>query len=513
MKVSIRFVVVLSLLFSINALASPVPQPPEKTPPGKAKPKARTGRKETLDPASFKSPGRPGGAVPDTAGWGNIRLCNDADEDIEPAIIRAYRSNPQGNPIDTTMTAYMKRFANGKYRLNALFTDGDTYVPPPGPLPLPAPYTTSADPIVAANPYNDGTNPRTYYIVGTAQAYNPNGTALQNSIMLWWLRDGEISWNRVTLATNTDQFFFADKPWVTVSWYPPDRGWIWATYVRVPILGGSDSTIYIYRSIDGVNFGQMPATISAPGIHSPTILVDSNTGIVYLLYVSYNDNKIYITYTTNGGVSFVPAVGFDAGSATAPLLGPGTGDLIFDSSGVAVLARTLLHARYNSIDHSIGVVWHRREPNSQNTDVYFNSYSTQTQQWRGVKKVNAASSVNDQWNGALDFDLAGHYVVSWYDRRNDPNNRQYAIYATMLNAAGDRLDSTDTVISPTRPPYEYDPHVYEPYTGRNAILLGEYHDLWSWYDPVNFRMIWYSGDVGIAWPWTQGDIWEDMIQP
>jgi hypothetical protein len=146
----IRTLTISICFLSVVAFASPIPQ---LAPPGPRKGKSivRIDRKETRDAGSAEDiTPRPFIAMPNTAGWGNWRLCNDAAEDVEPAIIRAQRSNPQGNPIDTTMVAYMKRFANGKYRLNALFTDGDPYVPNPGPLPLPAPYTTSADPIVAA---------------------------------------------------------------------------------------------------------------------------------------------------------------------------------------------------------------------------------------------------------------------------------------------------------------------------------------------------------------------------
>lgn len=53
--------------------------------------------------------------------------------------------------------------------------------------------------------------------------------------------------------------------------------------------------------------------------------------------------------------------------------------------------------------------------------------------------------------------------------------------------------------------------VYQPYNG--MIVLGEYHDLYSWYDAVNNRMIWLSADTAIPWPWTQGDIGENQIQP
>lgn len=73
------------------------------------------------------------------------------------------------------------------------------------------------------------------------------------------------------------------------------------------------------------------------------------------------------------------------------------------------------------------------------------------------------------------------------------------------------MESTDVQISAGRPGYNSDPTAYEPYTGRNAILLGEYHDIWSWYDTVNSRMVWNTGDVDIYY--GQGDVWNDQVQP
>lgn len=548
MQARSRFAAALFVLsFSTLTFASVIPQLPDKMPPrtepapyppaveqtkeARRRPVTRrdveassltpiaqamqiTAIENAAHPAS-----RPVAAQPDTAGWGLIRLCNDTNEDVEPAIIRSKRSNYQGVGVDTTLAAYMKRFANGKYQLNALFTDGDTYVPNPGPLPLPAGYTTSADPIVSANPYTTGTNPRAYYVAGTAQAYTEGGGPLANGIFVWSLHDGEIVWQRSTIATNTDTFYFLDKPSMVVDWSPQNLGWVWVTYVKVPVFFGGTNTIYLYRSIDGVNYSQAPATISGFNIHSPTVVVDSSTGYVYLLWISYSDNKIYVAYTTNGGVSFSTPIGFDAGSANEPLLGPGNDSICDNLGGPCINARTILSARYNSVNHSIGVVWQRREPvngapapySNVKTDIFFNSYSTTSQEWRGTRKVNHSSSVNDQWNGALDFDDIGYYIVAWYDRRNDPNNRKYEIYATRLTAMGERVEYYgDVLIYGGGSLNQSDPTVYEPYQGR--ILMGEYHDVWSWYDPVNFRWVFHSAGVHIAWPSTQGDIWDDQIQ-
>ena len=136
---------------------------------------------------------------------------------------------------------------------------------------------------------------------------------------------------------------------------------------------------------------QLPVTVTGSGIHSPTVLVDSSNSTVYLMWISYNDNKIYIATVLNGGLSLSTPIGFDAGGV----------DLITGSSDVSVLARSLLHVRYNSVDHSIGVVWHRRE--------------TFTGFVRGLR---------------------------------------------------------------------HDAH-------------GEHHDIWTWYDTVNSRMVWNTGDVNI----------------
>lgn len=239
-----------------------------------------------------------------------------------------------------------------------------------------------------------------------------------------------------------------------------------------------------------------------------------------MVWLSYADNKIYVAATDDAGFHWTTPVSFDAGSTTEPLLGPGT-DLLCDNtnglSGPCVIGRSMLSAKFNPYDRSIGVVWHRREPvgvgqqyNLTRTDVYFNSFSTTSFQWRGIHKVNSASSTNDQWNGALDVDNTGHYAVTWYDRRDDPNNRKYNVYAVTLDQYGNRCQLYDAMVGPGSPTWGSDPYVYQPLSN-NTILLGEYHGIHAYFD--GDRWIWLSADIDIPWPYTEGDLWEDVVQP
>src|SRR6266513_3451391 len=416
MKTAIRIFMMLLLVVSTGAFAEGEKRAPRADDSIEPRAVSRT-QADTSRVAPQRHAAPPGGVTANANGYGNYRRVNDVDEDIEPVVLRSPRSNPQGVGIDTTMYAYMKRISLGQYRINAFLTDGDTYVPAPGPLPLPAGYSTSGDPWVTANPNTNGVQPRTMYVAGTGQVHDGQGNVTTNSIFVWRLVDGEIVWNRTTIATtdNTTDGFL-DKPSMTISTDLWNLGWTWVTYVKNPRLPGN-STIYLHRSIDGINYSQGVTPLSGSGYASPVVVVDSTSGYVWLVWLSYADNKIYIASTADAGFHWSTPVSFDAGTANQPLLGPGI-DLLCDNiNGPCVVGRSMLDAKYNPYDRSIGVVWHRREPvqqgqlfNQTRTDVFFNSFSTTSSQWRGVHKVNSDSSTNDQWNGALDVDDTGHYA-------------------------------------------------------------------------------------------------------
>ncbi len=114
--------------------------------------------------------------------------------------------------------------------------------------------------------------------------------------------------------------------------------------------------------------------------------------------------------------------------------------------------------------------------------------------WRGVQIGHSgANDQRDQWNPALDPAYDGTYMLMWYDRRDDPNNNLYRVYATRVNPDGTAIDPTDTVL-------------YNSAAGADLTQLpmiggvryrGEYQDIWEWYGT------WYGSTTYITPTGTQ----------
>lgn len=172
--------------------------------------------------------------------------------------------------------------------------------------------------------------------------------------------------------------------------------------------------------------------------------------------------------------------------ATAPLNGDGK---ICDAAfSHCVRAASVIMARANAADNSIGVVWHLHEIDNTHTDAGFNQFQLSTQTWRWWRGIQVghpgANDGRDQWNPALDPASDGSYLMTWYDKRNDPlfanNGNSYQVFAVRTNGDGTPIDASDTVI-------------YNASAAANLTLLpavgdknpirymGEYQDVWEWY--------------------------------
>lgn len=73
-------------------------------------------------------------------------------------------------------------------------------------------------------------------------------------------------------------------------------------------------------------------------------------------------------------------------------------------------------------------------------------------------------------------DPAGNYLVAYYDRRDDPEDNLYRVYATRISAAGNNLSADSIVYDPLR---RADPRKYRALFGI-PYSLGEYQDLVYW---------------------------------
>jgi len=348
-------------------------------------------------------------------------------------------------------------------------------------------YQWSGDPAVAENPGPGGVAQNRMYVVGldfepghypsrlrSWSTDNGGATDFSASSTIW-AEEGE---------TNGYDRWFVDKPATAVSWYSGTRGYIYVAATRVDIDSNHvthPNQLIVFRSTDGGvtwSFTALMAKDWNGGCCNPfladdapqgvQIVTDNSNGNVYLIWLDWYTNTIYAAKSDSGAGSFT-------------LLGSMSGLQLISGVGLngrtinGMSATTMLAARYNLLAHKIGVVWHARKSSGFGSDVYFAYLDTTTDTWGGKRIVNDAIA-NDQWNPALDWDTTGTWLITFYDRRNDPNNLNYRVYGHRLNGDGSNYDMADTALT------SVDSITSQlPYDGA-VRELGEYQDVWYWRD-------------------------------
>jgi len=434
--------------------------------------------------------------------------CDDANAEQETALI----TNTLPNGVDYTVTAFMQ-FSNN----NPPASGNKVWVKSSAnslPAQLPIRYSASGDPAVAENPYPSNIAGDRIYVVATDGAddqlhYPPS------ALEIWYTDNGGVSWTRPTNpitseAVGSGHRHFDDKPSIAVSWWANTLGTVYAAAVRVDLDSGDNhdvnpNEIVIFRSDNGgvtfaqtarlsrngSSYGSEPLPNSVP--QSPQIVVDQNTGAVYLFWLEWSGYPSTPSNSTNANHIFVAksdasATGWDVLSAQAlaagTFLGRGS-DYLVDGTGVSLLAqRSMLNTRMNAFGRVIGLVWHAKESNGEHADIRYNAFDTTIDQWRGMHTVNQTpNDGKDQWNGALDNDGSGTVMVTYYDRRDDAH--RYRMYATKLYPDGTRYAGADTAVQrlQDQPPSEPEKAVHAFDQGPfKYYTVGEYQDLWYWRD-------------------------------
>jgi hypothetical protein len=506
------------LLASVSATiqASSPPNPPKRP--------AQADSEET--PAPLPSARRqPALVTSEIVAEGSPEPVNyDSLEDTEPVII--------SNNIGTTthsVAAFMKFPDRKNQWYNARIHYSTTTSPPyfraRGELPAGDSSMMTGDPAIAVNPYTTGFKPERAYIVGSRWRYLSDNNR-PNWLTVWHSDNGGSYWSGPYVIDGDDSGrWFYDKASVAVSWHSGTRGTVYVAVVRGDLYGQLPATLRVYRSRDVdpnnsslMRWELMHEDTAGGNAWSPQIVVDNGTGYVYLLWRDWVTSQISLKRSIDQADNFGAAKSFRA----APY--PDDSRPVFlyplyaqphlrricgasSSSSTCVEAVSALAARFNWVSNSIAVVWHGREQGSDNTDVYFNSFSTTSQAWGTTVKRVSSVSTNDQWAPALDYDASGNYLVTYYDRRDDPADVKYNLYATKLTSAGDRITGENDIrVSPVAS----DPAKYvdlDSSLTRALYSLGEYQDLWNW----NGK--WYSAHVCIPETGTQGDVCFASIAP
>lgn len=451
-----------------------------------------TQREPRTDGAVVDASRPPLRAVADTTILTPGQATNDAPQEYEPAVIVNRFSG-----VDRTTSVYMKYNTGTTIpRLNfSTTTDHVNFTG--GVLPVPANHTWSGDPILSENPYvSSGAFPKRTYCSGISLEIN--GGTVNSAVNVWHTDNpGTTAWTLTTIdtATSPEQL---DKPSSWVSWHSGSLGY---TYVAAVSINGGTNTLRVYRKTTTNVYTMVNNQFSGAGLQSPIITVDANTGYVYLLWINWNTNLISVAQSTNMGANFNNAVTFNAGAVN------NGGGFVCDTGGAnCVRGTTVIMARPNATDNSIGVVWHRREATGTNTDVFFNSFALSTQTWRGEHRLNDWTT-GDQWNPALDPDANGNYMTMWYDRRDDTNDRKYIVYGAKIDGSGNALEAGNVIIHTNI--RASDALRLTVVSGNRYI--GEYQDLWEWFGTW-FGATIYAPDQATGGN-GQPDVYLPRIQP
>lgn len=436
------------------------------------------------------------GLAPDSSISGTHNMVSDIYQDAEPAVM-AYNSN--GTIYKTT--TYIK-IPDGMTPRIYYSTTADYVTFWRNQLPMPAGYQYSADPLMAKNAINGGISPGRIYVTGII--YNPpQGTqiyGIPNGIAVWHTDDGGRSWSQPTISefNPNDSSAFLDKPAIAVSQHSGSLGYVYEANVY---FTSAANYIHVNRSTDGgVTFASRSQVVSTTdNINGAQVVVDPNTGYLYVLWTDFKTNSIKLAISTNLGISW-------SQPETAPETGYKANGFIKGSVRIGSLPM----ARYNWVANKVSLVWSEWQqgspdncnslpPGACNTDVYYISRSS-TGVWSSKARVND-SQMNDQFMPALDFDSSGNLIVTFYDRRDDPNNLLYHEYMSHIDSAGNRLEANQRVST-----FQSNPGNYN--SGQYKYFIGDYQDIWD--QTISGVNNYFSSWVGIP---VRGDIYLSTILP
>lgn len=408
---------------------------------------------------------------------GTVNMTEDSNQDVEPSVISIDKSGTVW-----TTTVYTKYV--GGIAKNYFSTTTDFNTKYKGQLFIPAGYTWSGDPLLAENPYTSGQGPGRIYASGII--FNGATNIPPNGIAVWRSDNGGVSWFQPAIvASNSSSSYFLDKPAIGVSWHSGSLGYVYIAYIKYPV-----NQLLVAKSTDGgLTFGA-PVSVAIGNIQGPQIVVSPSSGYVYAIWVDYSLNAIRLSRSADFGQTW-----------SAPETGA-QGNMTSGNINGGVRAPTLPMARFNGVANKVSIVWHELEQGSSRTDVYYTTKSSAG--WQTKVRINDVQT-NDQFMPALDFDLTGNLIVTFYDRRDDPNNLLYNLYMAHIDSSGNPLQSNGWVST-----FQSNPNFYTSQTGK-ANFIGDYQDNWSQaFSGIEYYL---PSWVGIPTTTGIGDIYLSAIQP
>jgi hypothetical protein len=304
-----------------------------------------------------------------------------------------------------------------------------------------------------------------YYAYGVADSslagIDANAIAVASS-------NNGINWTQKTPVTfNKSGNQVDDKYWIAAD--PNQTGVLYVGWTRNK---GFDQTLMVAVSTDGGNRWSRPRQINDGTSSFERVLgafpaVSPRDGTVYMAWFDYAKRKIFVDKSTDRGSTW----GTDVAAATTHMdfldigcnglrsMGPSP-QLGIDGNGV-------LYLSYADMGGTTGM------------DVLLVKSSDGGATWSQPIKLNNDTGGAHQFNPALSVlpDTSGTVYVSWYDRRNDPNNCSTDVYTTTSIDGASTFSANARVTSASS---NYDGNGNGPgdYAG-NASLGSSNYPFWS----------------------------------
>jgi hypothetical protein len=266
-----------------------------------------------------------------------------------------------------------------------------------------------------------------YYAYGVSDG-SSSGT---NAIAVASSPDG-VDWTLRTPATFNKGGQFDDKYWIAAD---PRLNQAGTLYVGWDRNKGNNQTLFVAGSTDGGNSWTQPIKVNDGTSKFERVIyafpaVSPRDGTVYMAWLDYAKNTVFVDQSTNGGLTW----GKDVAAATTHV---GFGKDIGCNGG-----RSMTPAPQMGIDGTGAIYLTYADQTSGgptgNYDIFLVKSTDGGAHWSAPVKLNDDGGTTHQYNPALSVlpDTSGTVYVSWYDRRNDPNNCSTDVYATVSTDGG-----------------------------------------------------------------------------
>jgi hypothetical protein len=306
-----------------------------------------------------------------------------------------------------------------------------------------------------------------YYAYGVSggSVSGANAIAVARSVDAgahWALTNNPVTYN------NGGQF--DDKYWIAAD--PSKAGTLYVGWDRNK---GNNQTLFVAVSTDGGDTWTAPIKVNDGTSRFERVIyafpaVDT-TGTVYMAWLDYAKNTVFVDKSTNGGLTW----GKDVAAAPTHI---GFGIDIGCNGG-----RSMTPAPQLGIDGS-GALYLTYADNvgtgrtSSGMDVYLVKSVNGAATWSTPTKLNDDTGAAHQYNPALAVRLDGTVSVSWYDRRNDPNNCTTDIYST-VSTDGAATFSANVRVTPVASNYDGNPNGPGDYSGIAQAGLNTSYPFWA----------------------------------